>query len=219
MGRSVCILFETHATSVDNEEGLASGHADPPLSARGRRQAEDLGRRYRGREPDRVVSSDLRRSWETADIAFATASAAIVRDPRLREVDYGDWTRCPRDRIEAERADHVDRPFPGGESYRQAVDRVRGFLMDLDGPEAILIIGHRATWYALEHWLGGVPLERAVVAPWQWQPGWTYRMAAEDAGTSRGATRSAAGAAPPPPPRPGDAGGWRHRRRGGRGGP
>ena len=42
--------------------------------------------------------------------------------------------------------------------------------------QRIMLVGHRATQCALEHWLNGVPLEQAVIAPFQWQPGWTYRL-------------------------------------------
>lgn len=34
--------------------------------------------------------------------------------------------------------------------------------------------GHRATQYALEHLINKVPLQEAVLAPWQWQRGWFY---------------------------------------------
>ncbi len=39
-----------------------------------------------------------------------------------------------------------------------------------------MIIGHRATQYGLEHWISGLPMEMAITAPWQWQPGWTYHL-------------------------------------------
>jgi broad specificity phosphatase PhoE len=42
------IWFETHATSLDNEAGLASGRFDADLSAAGVEQAVELGRRYAG---------------------------------------------------------------------------------------------------------------------------------------------------------------------------
>jgi hypothetical protein len=38
------------------------------------------------------------------------------------------------------------------------------------------VIGHRATFYALEHLLNRVTLHDAVTSPWTWQPGWTYRL-------------------------------------------
>ena len=72
-------------------------------------------------------------------------------------------------------------PFPGGESYQQAADRMKSFLDDLardyDGKK-VMIIGHRATQYGLEHWILGKSLEEIIPAPWKWQPGWTYELAA-----------------------------------------
>jgi 2,3-bisphosphoglycerate-dependent phosphoglycerate mutase len=115
----------------------------------------------------------------TADIAFGDRGPAlpIVRDGRLRECDYGALTRHPAPAIEARRASHVTEPFPGGESYQQCVARVSSWLADARAAYAartIVVVGHRATFYALEHLLRGVPLSEAVSAPWSWRPGWLY---------------------------------------------
>jgi alpha-ribazole phosphatase/probable phosphoglycerate mutase len=40
--------------------------------------------------------------------------------------------------------------------------------------QTVLVIGHRATFYALEHLVAGVSLHTAVTSAWNWQPGWTY---------------------------------------------
>lgn len=42
----------------------------------------------------------------------------------------------------------------------------------------IMIIGHRATQYGLEHWIKGVFLKDIVTAPWKWQAGWVYEFKA-----------------------------------------
>jgi broad specificity phosphatase PhoE len=42
---SVQIVFETHSTSVDNEQGLATGWLGGTLSPTGREQARELGQR------------------------------------------------------------------------------------------------------------------------------------------------------------------------------
>jgi broad specificity phosphatase PhoE len=173
------VLFETHATSIDNEAGLASGWFDAPLSTIGESQARDLGERRRADDVVAVFCSDLIRAVRTAEIAFGTRGIPIVRDRRLRECDYGTRTRQLATAIEAERADYVDRPFPGGESYRDVVARVGAWLVEAVSAPAgktVLVIGHRATFYALEHLLHNVPLDQAVTAPWQWQPGWQYRL-------------------------------------------
>jgi len=173
----VRIWFETHATTRDNEAGLASGEFDAELSERGLREAGELGMRYRGRGPAAVFCSDQQRSYQTAAIAFAGAGVPIIRDARLAECRHGDWARRPRAQIEEARQRHIREPFPNGESYEQVAARVKSFLDDLaEGWQGrgVLIIGHRATQYGLEHWVAGRPLKEAVLAEWRWQPGWVY---------------------------------------------
>jgi len=104
----------------------------------------------------------------------------IVRDRRLRECDYGALTRTPVARLEALRHAHVKQRFPSGESYEDVVVRVAAWLEDLrrSAPgEVVLVVGHRATFYALEHLLAGRPLEDLVTGTWRWQPGWEYDLA------------------------------------------
>lgn len=170
------IVFETHATSLDNEAGRASGWQDVDLSPAGVAQAAQLGARYAGVDLAAVYTSDQRRAIRTAALAFGGVPAAIA-DPRLRECDYGEMTGRPTAAIDAEREARIDAPFPGGESYADVVARVRAWLAEASAraPDGtVLVIGHRATWYALEHLLAGRPLREAIVQPWRWQPGWRY---------------------------------------------
>lgn len=171
------ICFETHATSLDNEARLASGWHDVDLSPNGERQARELGERRRSEPLLAVHCSDLRRSFRTAAIAFAGRRIPIVRDRRLRECDYGTLTQYPTDEIDAVREHCVREPFPGGESYEQVASRVAAWLSDVRAEHPagrMLVIGHRATLYAFEHLFRGIPLEQAVTAAWNWQPGWEY---------------------------------------------
>jgi broad specificity phosphatase PhoE len=169
------IYFETHATSLDNEAGIASGENDVDLSQAGERQAHELGLRYRSTLIDRVLCSDLRRSWRTAGIAFAGCGTPVVRDHRLKECSYGDWNGAPAAFIDAKRLDYVDTPFPNGQSYSMIAAGIRDCLADNSDAKCLLIIGHRATYYALRHLIDGVDLHAVIAAPWQWQPGWSFR--------------------------------------------
>lgn len=175
----VTIIYEVHATTLDNEAGLASGHFDVELSELGKQQAKEMGKRYASEHFDAFFCSDLKRSYMTAKIAFADRNIPIIQDSRLRECDYGDLTKHPDKEVEAVRGDHIKEPFPNGESYEQAIERVRSFLADLlknyDGKK-VLIIDHKITWYALEHYTKDVPLFEAITAPWHWQPGWRYEF-------------------------------------------
>jgi broad specificity phosphatase PhoE len=182
------IVFETHATSLDNEARLASGWFDVDLSATGEEQARSLGVRRRGDDLAAVCCSDLTRAVRTAEIAFGHRVLPILRDARLRECHYGALSRCPVEQIDSRRSAHVAEPFPGGESYQDVVARVSAWLGETAVAYAgrtVLVVGHRATFYALEHLLTGVALAEAVAAPWQWQPGWTYRMSRAGRGSDR----------------------------------
>jgi broad specificity phosphatase PhoE len=173
------LIFETHATSLDNEAGLASGWFDVALSPVGEQQARMLGARRRDDHLAAVFCSDLTRSFRTAEIAFGDRALPIVRDARLRECDYGDLTRLPLSEIEQRRLLHLRDPFPHGESYQQVVDRVSGWLAEVVrqfDARSVLVIGHRATFYSLEHLLNGVTLHDVVTSPWTWQPGRTYQV-------------------------------------------
>jgi broad specificity phosphatase PhoE len=171
------LVFESHSLSTDHERGIATGWLDGELSERGRELAGELGKRRRADGLAAVFTSDLGRAVETAETAFAQTGIPIYRDARLRECNYGDLNGLPGDLVAAEQAQHLEVPFDGGESYLEAVERVRSFLYDLahawDGAR-VLVIGHAATRWSLDHLLLGVPLADLVGAPFEWQEGWEY---------------------------------------------
>jgi broad specificity phosphatase PhoE len=128
-----------------------------------------------------VFTSDLRRAVETAELAFGDAAVPIRTDSRLRECNYGSLNGAPIALDRALRLQHVDDPFPGGESYRQVVDRVGSFLEEVAGPldgRRIVVIGHSATRWALDHLVLGEALEELVAAPFDWREGWIYQVPA-----------------------------------------
>ena len=169
------VVFETHATSEDNEAGIATGWLGGALSPLGREQAAELGRRRRDDGIDAVYASDLWRAVQTAQIAFGDTQLPVVLDWRLRECDYGDWNGMPRARLDAERVDHVDAPWPGGESWSDAVARVGSFLDELRGGR-VVVIGHVATRWALEHRVHGRTIEELAAEAFVWEPGWEYEL-------------------------------------------
>jgi broad specificity phosphatase PhoE len=174
----VTIVFEAHSTSLDNENHVSSGHNDVALSELGLKQSKELGERYKNDHFDTIFCSDLQRSYKTAQLAFGDLYQ-IIRDPRLRECDYGDFAQEPSSVVEPEKAKRITEPFPNGESYEQTTKRMRNFLTDLlknYDNKRVMIIGHRATQYGLEYWIKKIPLQKAVTAPWKWQPGWTYEL-------------------------------------------
>ncbi len=172
------LVFETHALTTDNEDGIATGWLGGSLSARGRGLAAELGARRRDQRIDEVLCSDLARAVETAEIAFGGTRLRVTLDWRLRELDYGELNGAPVDAVARERLERVDVPFPGGESYRDATARVGALLDELASAprRRVLVIGHTATRWALDHLLDGKPLEEVVDAPFDWREGWEYTV-------------------------------------------
>jgi broad specificity phosphatase PhoE len=178
------IWFEAHAETYHNAAGLASGHYDVALTDHGREHAQSVLRsRYAGEPFDVVFTSDTQRAYDTACLIFAGRPIPILRDARLRECDYGDFEGRPRVEMEMARLSAICTPFPHGESYVQVAVRMRSFLMQLaaehDGQQ-VMLVGHAATLWMLEHWLRAQPLAAAVgifperpwrfaLAPQQWR--------------------------------------------------
>jgi broad specificity phosphatase PhoE len=176
---AVEIIYETHATTTDNEAGISTGRLHGRLSAQGRREARELGERRRGQDIAAVFSSDLLRSVETARIAFPDGRPPLHQDARLRECDYGDLNGGPSSAVAARRARHIDEPFPGGQSYREVLAATASFLDDLaahwDGTR-VLLIAHTANQWSLDCLLAGARLQDLLEAPFTWRPGWIYTL-------------------------------------------
>ena len=171
------LVYETHAITTDNENGIATGWLPGELSPSGLESAAELDRRRRDDRLTAIHVSDLARARETVRIAFAGIDLPVVVDARLRECNYGELNGMPRARLDLERVRHVDEPWPGGESYRDVVARMRDFLDDLrrdrDGAR-ILVVAHSANQWALDHLLLGADLASRAAEGMTWQPGWEY---------------------------------------------
>ena len=173
----ISIVFETHSISEDNERGIATGWHPGRLSQEGRRLAVELGNRRRNDGIQTIFASDLRRAIETVEIALGDTAIPILHDWRLRECDYGDKNGMPALELHRNRRHYLDEPYPHGESWRQAIRRVGGFLEDLhfrwEG-RRVLVVGHVATRWAFEHYINNMAIEDLVEADFGWQEGWEY---------------------------------------------
>lgn len=171
------IVFETHSTSEDNEAGRASGWNHGRLAPSGHLNAAALGDRRRADGIVAVFASDLLRARETAEIAFAGTSVPLFLDWRLRECNYGDGNGMPAAELHADRSAFIETPYPHGESWTRAIARVKGALDDIsvDHPnERVLVIGHVATRWALDHYVTGRTLHDLATADFGWQEGWEF---------------------------------------------
>lgn len=176
---AVEIVYETHALTTDNEQGVATGWQPGRLSELGRENARDLGERRRPDGISAVFSSDLARAVQTAEIAFAGTDTPIYQDRRLRECNYGALNGMPTTQLAEIKSRHIQEPYPDGQSYQDVVQLTREFLVEVAGNwdgRKILIIAHSANRWALENLLHGVTLDELVAAPFAWQEGWHYTL-------------------------------------------
>jgi broad specificity phosphatase PhoE len=173
------IVFETHSWSTDNDRGVATGWHAGELSDRGRQLAAELGQRRRGDRIAAVFSSDLRRAAQTAEVAFAGSTVTVLHDWRLRECDFGDLNGASAETVHQDRRRFLDEAYPGGESWRQAVNRASRFLADLSPRwigKRVLVIGHVATRWALDQALTGQSLDTLIDSDFGWREGWEYLL-------------------------------------------
>jgi probable phosphoglycerate mutase len=109
------LLLIRHAESTWNPQGRWQGHEDPPLSERGRAQAEALAQALAGAGAARVYASDLQRARATAELLAARLGCELRIDVRLRELDVGGWGGLTREEIVRRDAERLAR-FDAGDA-------------------------------------------------------------------------------------------------------
>ena len=126
---------------------------------------------------DVLFTSDLIRAIDSAKLAFPDFES--IQDRRLRECNYGDFDGEDKKLVIYE--EHIDEPFPNGESLKDVEKRLREFLKDIQENypgKTIGIIAHRAPQLALEVITKHISWEEANANDWRktgnWQPGWEY---------------------------------------------
>jgi broad specificity phosphatase PhoE len=145
------VYLARHGESDWNVERRWQGHADRPLTDRGREQARLLAKRLADVKLEAVYASDLRRAWETAQAVAATRGLEVVRLPELREVDVGSWSGYTRDECAERFPETFARWQQGGsgwddgESYEEMGERIIEAIRTIaaEHPDgAVLVVSH-----------------------------------------------------------------------------
>ena len=140
-----------HGVTVGLEQGRLHGVSESDLSARGYRMAELTAEAMRGIPLERIYSSPLRRTLQTAEPLARVSGTAITPCAELIEMDFG-WFEGTRDHFRALR----EKPL-----LRWLYRRARRASMALTG-ESMTRFERRVaeTWQRLreEHPCGNVAL-------------------------------------------------------------
>jgi broad specificity phosphatase PhoE len=186
------VVLIRHGETEWSRDGRHTGRTDVPLTDGGRRQAEALGARVKGRRRFALVlTSPLQRARETCRLAGLGDQAEVTDD--LLEWDYGEYEGITTARIRESRPGwYLWRDgCPGGEhapDVGRRVDRViatvRRVVYQHDGDAVLFAHGHvlrtlAARWIGLAPEAGGLlalstatysvlGFEREVPVIWTW---------------------------------------------------
>lgn len=142
------ILYVTrHGKTVNNETNRISGIVDVPLSEEGVREAEKLAAQLRRGTYGikHILSSNLLRARQTAQICAEALHLPVTVDSRFHEVSFGlDEGTLFSDKPYQERKDEPFMRFRGGESLADAACRVYPALDDIRATyrENVLLVTH-----------------------------------------------------------------------------
>ena len=177
---SVKITYFVHGTTTDNEKNKSSGWNDVRLSDLGVQQSKNLAKLTENMYFDAVITSDLCRAIDSANITWAEKYPKFA-DKRLRECNYGDLNGEDSDIVEPLQEKSITTPMPNGESYEDVKNRINDFIdfikAEYDGKH-IAIVAHKAPQLALDVLLKNMSWDEAFANDWRkqkaWKPGWHY---------------------------------------------
>ncbi|MGP3534895.1 histidine phosphatase family protein [Microbacterium sp. RD1] len=130
------LTFVRHGETDWNRDGRIQGTTDIPLNDTGRRQSREAAERFAADRdpavPVLVVSSDLSRAAETADIiAEVLGAAEPTRYRRLRERAYGDAEGLEAAEFARRWGDWSTAVIPGAEAWPDVRTRALSAIADM----------------------------------------------------------------------------------------
>ena len=143
-----------HGETPWNVEGRYQGQLDPPLTERGRQQARETARCLAHLGFEAIYSSDLARARQTAEALAQEIGLPVQLDPRLREINQGEWqgvligeirARWPNEISGWEHDPWLHHP-PGGENLEQVQTRTFAAIDDIVArhPDGLVaVFGHK----------------------------------------------------------------------------
>lgn len=169
-----------HAKTEWNQEKRIQGQSNSPLTPEGKQQAREWGMLLKTFSWNRILVSDIGRAFETAVLVNGYLQVPIIKDSRLQEQDWGEWTGKTLSMIkkdlpglleEKERAGWSFRP-PGGEDRHTVWERSRKALKEAAEKwpgDQILVITHEGVIKCLIYKFMGrqfMPTEPPILNSW-----------------------------------------------------
>jgi len=161
----VLLLLVRHGVTQHNTDRIFMGHDPVPLAPAGREQVRRLAERLAASPPTRIVSSDIARARESAEILANRLGMPIETNAELREVDVGEakgfgYAEAAARWPDVFVPDGLGR-FPRGESFAEVADRATAYLRSsvLNDPGRVLVVTHGGVVRGVAARLLGLSLE------------------------------------------------------------
>ncbi len=161
------LFIARHGETDYNINGLLQGRGiNAPLNEIGRNQAERLAGYLKNYPTDKLISSSLERSFQTAQFVQQLNGLQIEQNPDLDEMHFGDFEGKPFSEVdheikrldEAWRSGDVSLKIPGGESPMETFERadsaVRSYIEKIKQGTLTIVIHGRLIRILLSEWLG-----------------------------------------------------------------
>ncbi|GGX30392.1 alpha-ribazole phosphatase [Aquimarina muelleri] len=145
-------IYLVRHTSPNIEKGICYGQSDIGITNSFASEVEKIHQQIPVTEISRVYSSPLQR----CKLLAKTFNMPFTTDPRLKEMDFGDWELqawddIPTTQLNPWMKSFVTTQVPNGESYVMLQDRILNFYNSLHiGPEEkIVVVTHAGPMRAL----------------------------------------------------------------------
>lgn len=143
-----------HGETAWNATKKFQGVADIELNELGLLQSAALGEWFSKKNINAIISSDLKRARQTAEAVSRLKGMEITQDPRLREINCGEWEGLTWEEIKLTYKEFLENwydnqssiPIPGGESYVQMAERLSKALSEIIAKDydSVLVVSHGA---------------------------------------------------------------------------
>lgn len=138
------IYMIRHGQTDWNLNQQIQGQKDIPLNRTGRAEADLSAQKIQSLIIKQVISSDLIRAKETAEIVNKYLNKQISFDKRLREINYGNIEGKQKKEISLTEWSVFNQSpaILGAESFEEVYQRVQSFCSDLLNKQDVLLVTH-----------------------------------------------------------------------------
>lgn len=180
------MILVRHAAIEESYKTRCYGASDVPLSETGQAHSREIASQLAAElatvpQPILLLHSGLSRTRFLAEILAQQVGLPLIEDPRIRELNFGNWELKPWDEIHAQTGDSmvrlVDEPDTfapdGGETIHAMRDRMLDWHASLPSTGTIVAITHGGPIAALRgalagwtvhQWLSLIPAHGSIVS-------------------------------------------------------